>query len=142
MKNIFIVAALASAVLVAGFFMTQGKAQAQHDHHDETAEKQELVYTCTPDNFTLTQSGDSYILNASLETPTPGYSYEIIPVETRSGRIKAKLKLTAPEGVMITVIGNLDINHTFEYTGMLHALSIAVDKGFNWGPADVNCTHQ
>jgi hypothetical protein len=141
MKKIFIVAALAAIVFTAGFSLLQGNAQAQHDHHD-SGEKQDLVYTCTPDNFTLTQNGDSYILNAALETPTPGYSYEIVPVETRHGQIKAKLKLTAPEGVMITVIGNLDISHTFEYIGMLHALSIAVEKGFNWGPTAVNCTHQ
>ncbi|MDP2204939.1 MAG: hypothetical protein Q8K65_01380 [Alphaproteobacteria bacterium] len=143
MKKIFIAAALAATLFAGGFFWSQSRAQAPHDHHDNSSsDKQELVYTCTPDHFTLTQNGDSYILAASLETPTPGYSYEIIPVETRSGRIKAKLKLRGVDGAMIQVIGNIDISHTFEYTGMLHALSIAVEKDFNWGPTDVNCTHQ
>lgn len=142
MKKILTAAVLAAAVFSAGFFWVQSRAQAQHDHHGADSEKQQMVYTCTPDNFTLTQDGDNYTLAASLETPTPGYSYEIIPVETRSGRIKAKLKLTGVDGMMMQVIGNIDISHTFEYAGMLHALSIAVDKDFNWGPDAVNCTHQ
>jgi len=141
MKKIILPAALLAAIFATGFFVAQNSAQAQHDDHGSD-QKQEMVYTCTPDNFTLIQSGDSYTLAASLETPTPGYSYEIIPVETRSGRIKAKLKLSGVDGAMIQVIGNIDISHTFEYTGMLHAISIKVEKDFNWGPTDINCTHQ
>lgn len=141
MKKFLLPAALLAVIFAAGFFVAQNSARAQHDDHSGD-QKQEMVYTCTPDSFTLTQSGDSYIFAASLETPTPGYSYEIIPVEARSGRIKAKLKLSGVDGAMIQVIGNIDISHTFEHIGMLHALSIAVEKDFNWGPTDVNCTHQ
>ena len=128
------------AVFAAGFLMMQPRAEAQHEHHD-SGEKLEMVYSCKPENFTLTQSGDSYTLAATIETPTPGYSYEIIPIETRNGRIRARLKLSGVDGAMIQVIGSLDISHTFEYSGMLHALSIAVEKDFNWGPTAISCTH-
>ncbi|MFN7114096.1 MAG: hypothetical protein ACK4PK_07020 [Alphaproteobacteria bacterium] len=141
MKKVFMGAGLAAALFAGGFFWSQSRAEAQHDHHD-SADKPQMVYTCTPDNFTLTQNGDNYTLAASMETPTPGYSYEIIPAEARSGRIKAKLKLSGVDGAMMQVIGNIDISHTFEYPGMLHALSITVEKDFNWGPTAVNCAHQ
>jgi hypothetical protein len=144
MQKNFPAALILAGVFAAGFFLAQNHAQAEHEHSGSSA-KPKMTYTCTPDAFSLTQSGNSYTLTASLEMPTPAYGYEIAAVETRNGRIKAVLKLSGGRDSMIIapqVISNVDLSHTFEHTGMLHALSVAVEKDFNWGPDAINCTHQ
>ncbi len=155
MKKFLIAALPFAAIFMATFFMMQPAAQAEHDGHaghDHAAtenaaaekpatEKPVMAYTCDPADFTLTQDGDKYTLAATLDTPTPNFSYRIEDTADKNGRIKATLKLDAPEGMQLTVIDKIDISHTFEHAGMLHMLSLNVEKNFNWGPDSVNCTH-
>lgn len=142
MKKFLFAALPLSAIFAAGFFMLQPTAQAQHDAHDhDSKEKPVMAYTCAADGFTLTQNGDQYTLQGRIETPTPGFAHELQQTEDKNGRIKATLKLTAPEGMVVQVLDGIDINHTFEHDGMLHMLSIKVDADFNWAPAAFNCTH-
>lgn len=146
-KSVFTAFTVAAAVAAGLTFLQTPSRAAHEEHHHETAapaavKKKQLVYSCTPETFTLTQDGDKYTLAATLETPTPNFSYSVYDAEEKNGRIKAKLTLTAPEGMQLTVIDKIDINHTFEYEGTLHALSVTVDKNFNWGPESVQCTHQ
>lgn len=147
-KSVLSAFTVAAAVAAGLMFLQTPSRAAPEEHHHEThapaaaAEKKQLVYTCTPDSFTLTQDGDKYTLAATLETPTPNFSYSVYDAEEKNGRIKAKLTLTAPEGMQLTVIDKIDINHTFEHEGTLHALTMTVEKDFNWGPESVQCTHQ
>jgi|GEM_PF-2060079 len=150
MKKSVFTAFTVAAAIAAGLTFLQTPSRAAHEEHHHEAPaaevaapaKKQLVYSCTPDTFALTQDGDNYTLTATLETPTPNFSYGVYDAEEKNGRIKAKLTLTAPEGMQLTVIDKIDINHTFEYEGTLHALSVTVDKNFNWGPESVQCTHQ
>jgi hypothetical protein len=154
-KKIFPTLGFAAAfafALSAGFLFMQNTAAAEHDHdhaaHSHAAPaskkpagKTQLTYTCTPSEFTLTQDGDTYTLAATIDTPTPGFSYEIYDVQERRGIIHAKLKLSGPEGMALQVLDTLQINHAFTQEGTLHALQISLNKGFNWGPSMVDCTH-
>lgn len=162
MKKFLFTAVPLAAIFAAAFFVMQPAAQAEHDghaheHNHGTAEtasaadtaadtstasdKPTMAYTCDAPEFTLTQTGDSYVLNARLETPTPGFEYALEQTEDKNGRIKATLSINAPDGMVIQVIDAINISHTFEHTGMLHMLSIKVDKDFNWGPKTINCKH-
>lgn len=148
-------AAVFAFSLGAGFMFMQNTSAAEHDHghaahnHADAATKTttkpagktQLTYTCTPSEFTLTQDGDTYTLAATIDTPTPGFTYEIYDVQERRGIIHAKLKLAGPEGIVIQVLDTLQINHSFTQEGTLHALKISLNKSFNWGPAMVDCTH-
>lgn len=156
MKKSVFTAFATAAVVVGGLMFLQTQARAAHDEHNHAEaapatdaamaapvpSKPQLVYSCTPDSFKLTQDGDNYTLTTTLETPTPNYSYNVIDAEDKNGRIKATLQLLAPEGMQLTVIDKIDIMHTFEHEATLHALSMKVEKNFNWGPEAVNCTHQ
>lgn len=158
MKKSVFTAFAAAAAVVGGLMFLQTQAHAEHEehHHAEAApaetaapdaamvapSKPQLIYSCTPDSFKLTQDGDNYTLTTTLETPTPNFSYNVIDAEDKNGRIKATLQLLAPEGMQLTVIDKIDIMHTFEHEATLHALSMKVEKNFNWGPEAVNCTHQ
>lgn len=170
MKKFLFTALPLAAIFGAAFFLMQPAAQAeqeheghaQHEHnhgaaaetpaiaadmaagHAENApasEKPVMAYTCDAPEFTLTQTGDSYVLNARIETPTPGFEYALEQTEDKNGRIKATLEINAPDGMIIQVIDAINISHTFEHAGMLHMLSIHVDKDFNWGPNTINCKH-
>lgn len=157
MKKFLFAALPLSAIFAAGFFMMQPTAQAEpeqvtaaHEHAQgaadtaaaaSTSDKPVMAYTCDIPEFTLTQTGDSYVLNGRLETPTPGFEYTLAQTENKNGRIKATLEIKSPDGMVIQVIDAINISHTFEHTGMLHLLNIKLDKDFNWGPAAINCKH-
>lgn len=139
----FIFTALPLAVLMgAAFIYLSPAARAQFEEPDVNAESYNLTYTCKPDSFTLTQNGTSFVLQGRIETPTPGYSYEMASFDAKHGRVKATLKLTGVDNAVIQVLDGIDISHSFNHAGMLHALSIKVEKDFNWGPASISCSHQ
>ena len=168
MKKFLFTALPLAAIFAAAFFMMQPTAQAEpeqdtpaHEHssHEHahgaadtapaadaaaatsTSDKPVMAYTCDAPEFTLTQTGDSYVLNGRLETPTPGFEHTLTQTEDKNGRIKATLEIKSPDGMVIQVIDAINISHTFEHTGMLHLLNIKLDKDFNWGPAAINCKH-
>lgn len=148
-KDIF--ALLAIAALASGsFFMLHKQALAEHEGHaghaaqtaqDAPAAKPDMIYNCTNDAFKLLQDGNQYTLQAQIETPSLGYTYEVSEISAKHGRIKAVVKLTAPEGVAAQVIRSIEITHTFTHEGMLHQLDLSLEKSFNWGADSVTCTH-
>lgn len=165
MKKFLLPALPLAAIFAAAFFMMQPAAQAEHDGHAHehahdaadaapaadtsaetapdasTSEKPVMAYTCDAPEFTLTQTGDSYVLNGRIETPTPGFEHSLTQTEDKNGRIKATLEIKSPDGMVIQVLDAINISHTFEHAGMLHLLNIKVDKDFNWGPKAINCKH-
>lgn len=92
-------------------------------------------FSCTPASFTLTENDLGYILDGTLETPTPGYSYEI---EKDSGG-SFTLVLTAPEGMVIQVIDNLEISYRFSKEEVGDKLSVNIGKTFGWGEKNIVC---
>jgi hypothetical protein len=139
----FIFAALPLAALFgAAFLYLAPTAQAQFEEPEANPESYNLTYSCKPESFTLTQNGTSFTLQGRIETPTPGYSYEFTSFDAKFGRVKATLKLSGVDNAVIQVLDGIDVSHSFEHAGMLHALSIKVEKDFNWGPASISCSHQ
>lgn len=91
-------------------------------------------FICTPDTFTLEEKDGAYVLSGTIETPTPGYSYEI--EKDGDGHV---LRLKAPEGIVIQVIGTLNILHTFTKADAGEGLTLRFDKSYNWGETAVSC---
>lgn len=85
--------------------------------------------TCSPPGFTIVKTGEGYLLNGVLETPTPGYKYAFE---------NGTLTITAPEGVQLTVIDNMPIQIALPETAAA-GVSIPVKKSFNWGPDNITC---
>lgn len=85
--------------------------------------------TCSPPGFTIVKTGEGYLLNGVLETPTPGYKYSFE---------NGTLTITAPEGVALTVIDNMPIQIALPETASA-GVSIPVKKSFNWGPDNITC---
>lgn len=92
-------------------------------------------FSCTPASFTLTENDLGYVLNGTLETPTPGYSYEI---EKDSGG-NFTLVLTAPEGMVIQVIDQIEINYRFSKNELRDKLVVNIGKSFSWGEKSIEC---
>lgn len=85
--------------------------------------------TCSPPGFTIVKTGEGYLLNGVLETPTPGYKYSFE---------NGTLTIIAPEGVALTVIDNMPIQIALPETASA-GVSIPVKKSFNWGPDNITC---
>lgn len=92
-------------------------------------------YACTPEGFTLRREGENYVLRGTLETPTPGYAYEI----SKNDDGIYVLSLTAPEGVMIQIIGSIGIEHAFAREEVEGDFTVNIGKSFNWGDKAIVC---
>lgn len=121
-------------VLIFGF-CTQARAE------------EPVVWVCDPQNeglHVLMQSpGERHsaelVLNGSLETPTPGYSYAFDHESDGSGGEVVVLRLRGPSGVAASVISRLVINERFGVDPATKRLSISVEKKFNWGVDKIIC---
>ncbi len=85
--------------------------------------------TCSPAGFTIVKTGEGYLLNGVLETPTPNYTF------TFEDGI---LTITAPEGLQLTVIDNMPVQIALPESAS-QGVSIPVKKTFNWGPDNITC---
>lgn len=104
---------------------------------------------CDPNTFSVSRTivdprHYSYEIRGALETPTPGYAYELTR-DIPAGEIDPlvhhlRLKLTAPQGVVIQVIGALEIDETMILPDIkTERVVIAIDKTFGWGPEKITC---
>ena len=79
------------------------------------------------------------IINGILETPTPGYKYQMSLEDSEGGLQNIKLKLISPGGMGLAVIDKISISERFEVQNSFNRVTIEVDKNFNWGPKVINC---
>lgn len=97
------------------------------------------IFTCN-EGFTLVKTDTGYRLSGRLDTPTPGYKWEVGEInENRDGALYGSLSLTAPEGVALTVIDSIEITHDIPRGQQLAYLRLNVKKSFNWGPDEISC---
>jgi hypothetical protein len=101
----------------------------------------EAGFVCTP-GFTMTKTDTGYKLSGTLDTPTPGYAYDIGEAEeTGPGTLTAALRLTGPDGMVAAVIDSLYINYEFQREDEFSRLTLAIEKQFNWGPGSITCSY-
>lgn len=99
-------------------------------------------YLCTP-GFTLIRDTGGLRLAGDIETPTPGFSYEVTDVEEMEpGRLAGILRLTDAGGAVIQVISSLHVEYLLPQDEPPQRLTLTVDKAYNWGPASITCTKQ
>ncbi len=79
------------------------------------------------------------LLNGWLETPSPGYSYEIRLGELANDVQNINLKLIAPNAFASAVIDKISISERFESPMKIRNIAIIVEKDFGWGPKVINC---
>lgn len=85
--------------------------------------------------------GKSYtLLNGWLETPSPGYSYEIKFGDLVNDVQNISLKLITPIGGTLTVIDKVSVSERFESPRKIGNIVISIEKDFNWGPEIINCS--
>lgn len=97
------------------------------------------VFTCTPENFTLTASADGYHLHGTLDTPTPGYGYTPVRINETPDAADMVIELRAPQGMVMEVIGKLEISHMYVRDAAMQTLTVRLDKAFNWDPDTIVC---
>jgi|GEM_PF-1977943 len=97
------------------------------------------VFTCTPDNFTLTSTADGYHLHGTIDTPTPGYGYTPARIDETPDAADMVFELRGPQGMVMQVIGKMAIDHMYVRDGSMQALTVRLDKAFNWGPDTIVC---
>jgi hypothetical protein len=96
------------------------------------------AFAYTPEGFALAEETAGLRLTGGIETPTPGYRYEILNVEPAGdGGLHGVLRLTGPDGAVIQVISSLAIDYVFPQPA--DSLSLSVEKQFNWGPDVIEC---
>jgi hypothetical protein len=79
-------------------------------------------------------------IQGTLETPTPGYRYELLPAVKRSAGIYAYvLKLIPPAGENPTVIDKVEIDERLTVGNDITEVEIKLEKPFQWGPDRVKC---
>lgn len=84
--------------------------------------------------------GKSYILiDGWLETPSPGYNYEIELENITNNIQNINLKLVTPSGSTLSVIDKISISERFAPTKKIEKIIINIEKDFNWGPKIINC---
>lgn len=97
------------------------------------------VFDCT-EGFTLVKTEAGYQFKGKLETPTPGYKWEIEGfTERRDGDLHGVLALSAPEGMALTVIDTMEISYDIPREQQISYLRLGVKKSFNWGPDQISC---
>lgn len=109
------------------------------------------TYSCTPADFTLTQSsvldtGGEYHVEGTLDMPTPGYSTRVIErPSTRLDEQNFEIYTTRPSGMVTQVISPLDVSFNFSGTPTLNRVNIYVvnsDGSASMGvrPNTITCT--
>ncbi len=100
----------------------------------------ESGFVCTP-GFTLEKTDVGYKLSGKLETPTPGFGYDISDVEEmRDGMLAGILQLTGPGGAVVQVIDSIAISYDIQRDAELSRLTLTIEKQFNWGPSNITCS--
>lgn len=80
-----------------------------------------------PDHITVRLYG-------TLETPTPGYSYD-----AQQAGSEVMLTLTRPTGMVIQVLDKIEIDESFTLLATTKALTVKLNKTYNWGPDGITC---
>ena len=92
--------------------------------------------------------GKSYtLINGWLETPSPGYSYEIKFGDLVNDVQNISLKLITPmadtlaviDADTLAVIDKVSVSERFESPKKIGNIVISIEKDFNWGPEIINC---
>lgn len=92
-------------------------------------------YACD-EGFLLERTENGLRLSGRMQTPTPGYSSEIIV----HGDGNVSLRIYSPKtGAMIQMIDTFDFSHVFDVPMDKEKLVISIDKDFAWGPDSVTC---
>lgn len=118
---------------------TASKKTDEKPAEKQAAENKYGVFTCTPENFTLTSTADGYHLHGTLETPTPGYGYTPARIDETPDAADMVFELRAPQGTVIQVIGKMEIDHMYVRDGSMQTMTVRLDKSFNWGPDEIIC---
>ena len=109
--------------------------------------------TCAPPTFQMTRTvaGEAgavprfqYRLKGQLETPTPGYRFDLIADHAGVGgnpfTYRFRLHLARPRGAAPTVIATLNIDAAVLLpTGDAQRVVIDIDKEFGWGLDVITC---
>ncbi len=99
-------------------------------------------FTCDPPEFTLVRNDQGLHLHATLEVPTPGYTYNfsVDDGDAKGGILVANINLQTPEAATAQVISTITIDRQISATTDIHTLNISIDKEFNWGPEKASCS--
>lgn len=96
----------------------------------------EASYSCTPEGFTLVKNAEGWLLEGSLDMPTPGYTYDM----TRREDGTFVFSFKAPDGMVIQVIDSLKISQQFSNDDIGEKLHIAIENnGVAWGETRIVC---
>lgn len=82
---------------------------------------------------------DEWQLSGQLNTPSPNYRYEFGPVTLDGNEAKVDLRLLAPEGMSLAVIGAVNLDAKLRLPGQPQQLRITIDRKFHWGPQEILC---
>ncbi len=103
------------------------------------------TYTCTPSNFTLTQTqvldtGGTYHLRGTMDMLTPGYTYKFTARHSLTAEYHVyTMDLIKPSGMAAQVITPVEISYKFGGVPYLEDVKISVEGGANWQPETISC---
>ena len=99
-------------------------------------------FTCDPPEFTLVRTDKGLHLHATLEVPTPGYSYNFSTDDSdaQGGILAVNINLQTPEAATSQVISTLTVDRQIATTADINTVNISIDKEFDWGPEKASCS--
>ena len=83
-----------------------------------------------------------HLLHATLEVPTPGYSYNFSTDDSdaQGGILAVNINLQTPEAATSQVISTLTVDRQIATTADINTVNISIDKEFDWGPEKASCS--
>jgi hypothetical protein len=109
--------------------------------------------TCDPAGFRMSRvavpgpastTAYQYRMTGTLQVPTPGYGYALLPGTRRSASgllvHHLRLVLTPPAGMTMQVISELTIDTGFQLPHPdAERVIVSIEKPFDWGPGQIVC---
>lgn len=88
----------------------------------------------------MTKTEDGYLFSGKIETPTPGYRYDISDVrDIGEVTVSGTLRLTPPDGMVIQVLDSMEISYALPREAPLQKFTLNIEKSFGWGASSLTC---
>lgn len=106
----------------------------------DTSPRPEKVFICTPDAFTLKVQKRTALLTGSIKTPSPGYTYKMIPSRQDTfGVLASTLIINKPEETVLQNDDKIDLDYEFTFQRELLLLYISIQKPFPGELVSISC---
>ena len=121
-------------VLPIGLFKITAAVIALLGTPSEAESKDRVTWLCEGEN-SISYTDQGYKLNALIETPNPGYNYNIEKVDIN----KYEIELFSNQSVAAMVIDSVFIEEFLGEIDVNQDILIKLNKPYGWGPNEIHC---